>query len=120
MISATKKFSFEAAHHLPGHQGACKNLHGHRYELEVTISGDVDLNSGMIMDFSLLKEIVNEVIIQKYDHSYLNDFFINPTAERMVMNFAQDLEKAIGEGISLIKVRLYETANSFVEWNKDK
>ena len=117
MISITKKFEFEAAHMLPNHKGKCKNLHGHRYELEVTVRGPIN-SEGMVMDFSDLKEMVNELVIDRFDHSCLNDkiTFI-PTAENLVeyirASLARQIERA---GRKLEKIRLYETADSYAEW----
>jgi len=124
MYVITKKFRFEASHRLPNHQGACKNLHGHSYVLEVSIASN-DLwedgeEEGMIMDFGFLKEVVNKVAVDKYDHSYLNDYFRNPTAELMVKKIFDDIQAEFSSRgkilFNVYKVRLYETVNSWAEW----
>lgn len=112
MITVTKIFTFDSAHHLPFHKGKCKNLHGHTYKLEVTVCGRPDEN-GMLIDFGDLKKIVSEKIIEKYDHKNLNEFFEHPTAEIMVGSIALELAETI-PGIS--KVRLWETPTSYAEW----
>jgi 6-pyruvoyltetrahydropterin/6-carboxytetrahydropterin synthase len=117
MISVTKTFEFEAAHKLEEYTGPCKHLHGHSYKLEVEVSGDIN-KWGFVMDFSVLKRIVNESIIAIYDHSYLNDHFETPTAEIMVDNFAYEIRKFMPYGIYLERVRLYETSSSYAEWRK--
>ncbi len=117
MISVTKIFNFEAAHHLPNHEGKCKNIHGHNYKLEVTFSGDrkIEGNSkGMIIDFSDLKKIVDSVIIDRVDHKNLNDIFANPTAENMVFAFVDWIRNS-----QLSKLKLWETDDSFAEWSKE-
>ena len=115
-VSVTKCFEFEAAHHLPDYNGACNRLHGHSYKLQVTVSGSVDEVSGMIVDFYVLKSVVKEQIVDKYDHQYLNDFFTNPTAENMVQSFFIDLShKFSNMGLTLESVKLWETESSFAE-----
>ena len=121
MLSITKIYNFEACHHLPHYVGACHNLHGHSYKLEVTVTGvpEEARNSshcGMIMDFKDLKSIIKEVA-GKYDHSNLNDFFPNPTAEIMVEKIAGDIERElIPYEVSLVSCRLWETATSYAEY----
>jgi 6-pyruvoyltetrahydropterin/6-carboxytetrahydropterin synthase len=121
MISVTKKFEFEAAHHLPDYIGACQRLHGHSYKLEVTvtnntITGRGNTPEGMIIDFSELKKVVNDRVLVLLDHSDLNEIFKTPTAENMVEWIANIL--FINYGSNLLRIRLYETSNSYAEWTK--
>ena len=117
---------FEACHHLPHYDGACARPHGHSYKLEVTVDGMIQPNwnskCGMIIDFKDLKQIVEEVAVDKYDHQDLNDFFENPTAEIMVMQIALDimdrLNKLSNSNISLVSCRLWETATSYAEYTR--
>ena len=122
MVNVTKLFEFEACHHLPHYDGACHNLHGHSYKLEVTVSGQVSKNEndpkcGMIIDFKDLKAIVKSVAVDKYDHSNLNDFFPNPTAEIMVKQIAVDIMSKLPQGVYLMSCKLWETSTSYAEWN---
>lgn len=122
MVTVTKIFMFEASHKLPHYEGACHNLHGHSYKLEVTVGGEVETNTdnpkcGMVIDFKDLKKIVNEVAVDKYDHSYLNDFFENPTAEIMVKQIATDILTNLPKGVCLVSCKLWETATSYAEFN---
>lgn len=115
--SITKIFEFEAAHHLPNYNGACRNLHGHSYRLEITVAGEIDDETGMIMDFSILKNIVNNNIISQWDHQNLNDFFILPTAENMGEWIVEVLSGLFPHlNVNLKKVRLWETSNSHYDW----
>lgn len=107
----TRTFSFEAAHQLKWHSGACKNLHGHSYKLEVTVAGELDDN-GIVIDFSDLRAVVDEVVIDRFDHTYLNDLIANPTAEVIAGEIWQTLAAA---GLRLDRVVLWETENSRVE-----
>lgn len=115
-VSVTKSFGFEAAHFLPNYNGACSRLHGHSYKMQVTVSGSVDETTGMIVDFNVVKNIVKEKIVDKYDHRFLNDFFSNPTAENMVVSFFKELTVAFNKiGLDLESIKLWETASSFAE-----
>lgn len=142
MLNITKIFYFEMAHRLKGYDGACRNIHGHSYELHVTVTGlplidENDPKNGMIVDFGILKSIVNRCIIDKYDHalvvnkyddelSILKDkdtklviFDGQPTSELMIIDFARELELQMPKGVSLKSLKLFETRTSFVEWIKE-
>jgi len=115
MTILTKKFEFEAAHQLPWHKGKCSQLHGHTYKLEVSIAGELN-KDGVVMDFGEIKDIVQEKVISKLDHSYLNDVIQNPTAENLITWIAEQIEKPIQEkAAKLYKIKLYETTNSSSE-----
>jgi len=125
MITLTKKYGFEACHNLPHYDGACHNLHGHSYHLDVTVTGKViaDENHpkcGMIIDFKDLKAIVKKTVVDKYDHSYLNDYFENPTAEIMVEKISLDIVAELPDNVSLVSVKLWETETSYAEYTPDK
>lgn len=72
-ITVVKEFSFAASHFLPNHPGKCQNLHGHTYKLQVGVRGKVDPETGMVVDFGKLKDLVEKTIIEKLDHAYLNE-----------------------------------------------
>lgn len=112
----TKQFRFEAAHSLPHHDGKCKNLHGHSYLLEVTVSGDIQTSGskeGMVIDFGDLSRVVEKHIISKWDHQYLNDTvpFVT-TAENLAGECFKILTSA---GLPVERVKLWETAKAYVE-----
>ncbi|MCK5235420.1 MAG: 6-carboxytetrahydropterin synthase QueD [Deltaproteobacteria bacterium] len=115
-INISRTFSFEAAHHIPNHKGACQNLHGHTYYGEVVVSSLGLDKMGMVMDYGDLKKMINERIVDRFDHTNLNDFFDNPTAEIMVrdlfIEFTVLLDKHYGDDIRLERINLKETANS--------
>jgi len=139
-IRLTKEFRFEGAHALTGYDGLCRHIHGHSYRLQVTICGTPNnhLDSpkdGMVMDFSSLKELVTNLIIEPFDHALLlrNDAKLaaelqqqyqnvqilpfQPTCEQLCTHFASLLEPAIPTPAKLFSVRLYETPTSFVDWH---
>jgi 6-pyruvoyltetrahydropterin/6-carboxytetrahydropterin synthase len=144
ILRLTKIFEFEMAHVLWNYDGKCKNIHGHSYKLHVTVSGipvndDSNKKNGMVMDFGDLKKIVKEKIIDTHDHSFAvynkspitkifeEGFDIDkkqikpyqPTAENMVIEFSEIIKNYLPSNIKLHSLKLYETANSFVEWNAD-
>lgn len=123
MLTITKSFEFEACHHLPFYVGKCHELHGHSYKLDVTIGGNLitDINNekaGMLMDFNDLKALVNEKVIDRFDHNYLNSTFSNPTAELMVESIFMVLKSCLPENVFLVSVKLWETRTSYAEYKE--
>lgn len=127
MLSITKEFRFDAAHKLCrddlSHEenvvlyGKCAKFHGHTYVLQVTVSGEVDA-SGMIINFTELKALVKELILDRYDHANLNELpeyqGIPVTAENMLLHIFKTLNEAPEfDGLKLKEVRLYETPDSW-------
>ncbi len=108
--------TFAAAHRLPGHEGKCQRLHGHTYGLEVTVEGRPQESgpaAGMIMDFADLRQRVAELVVEPLDHQLLNELFgFVPTAEA-VANWA--FERLREGGLPVVRVRLAEGPNSYVE-----
>ena len=115
----TKDFVFDAAHNLVNYHGKCENLHGHTYKLRIVIEGFPD-NEGMIIDFVEVSKIVKEKIIAKLDHSYLNDFIPQPSAENISLwvweNIEHDLKR---ENCKLYEIHVWETSTSRVILNAD-
>jgi len=88
-MEISKEFRIEYAHKLENHSDECANLHGHSGRLIVTLSGEVK-EDGMIVDFNWLKKVVEDSIVKRLDHQYLNDigvvdFKLSPTAERIAI-----------------------------------
>jgi 6-pyruvoyltetrahydropterin/6-carboxytetrahydropterin synthase len=117
----TKRFRFEAAHHLPGHTGKCARVHGHSYLLEVTLRGPIKdvpgvSDHGMVMDFGDLKQIVQETVISKLDHQDLNVVTgIHTTAENLI-HWIWDALASGGLPESLLyRLRLWETESCYAE-----
>lgn len=132
-LQLRKKFTFEAAHQLPYHQGKCAREHGHSYGLMVTIEGELKSgqgfsDAGMILDFSRVSLLVKEHIIDKVDHYRLNDITLgsgitlpNPTAEHLILAIAKVLGLLFfAEGVYLHSLELWETENSSVKWEADQ
>jgi 6-pyruvoyltetrahydropterin/6-carboxytetrahydropterin synthase len=138
-VRVTKEFKFEMAHALFGHDGPCRNIHGHSYVLFVTVKGKPLQNlkspkTGMVIDFADLKQIVNKEIIKVFDHALvlnkigavnfyqtlkeqkliLVDF--QPTCENLVIHFTKQLRKGLPKGIILHHLLLKETSTSYAEW----
>jgi 6-pyruvoyltetrahydropterin/6-carboxytetrahydropterin synthase len=140
-IRITKSFSFEMAHALWNYDGPCKNIHGHSYRLFVTVAGQPseDIGNtklGMVMDFSDLKKIVNQTVVDYFDHSVVissqagkpdikrveqmfEKFYVvdyQPTCENLVIDMADRIRSRLPSQISLFSLRLAETATSYAEW----
>jgi 6-pyruvoyltetrahydropterin/6-carboxytetrahydropterin synthase len=132
MIYVTRRGEFSASHyyHNPDISpeenrrlfGKCNNPygHGHNYTLEVTVGGDVDPATGMVLDLKELKEIVEREVLQLFDHRLLNKevpAFAKaiPTTENIAVEIWKLLEPKITFG-KLHRVRLYETENLFVDY----
>ena len=141
-IRITKQFSFETGHALYGYDGKCRNVHGHSYRLSVTVIGtpikDSDhVKFGMVIDFSDLKKIVKEEIVDVFDHATVfnqntphvelakelsdrdhNVLLVDyqPTSEMMVIDFAKKIINRLPKNIQLHSLKLQETATSYAEW----
>ena len=139
-IRVTKTFRFEMAHALDGHDGPCRHLHGHSYVLDVCLLGQPNPapqspKQGMVVDFSDLKHLVNELIISRFDHAVaikqgstihqrleaegferVVPLPFQPTCENLLAHFASLIGPALPQGVSLHHLRLQETASAFAEW----
>ena len=141
-IRITKQFSFETGHALYGYDGKCKNVHGHSYKLSVTVIGkpisdNSNVKFGMVIDFSDLKKIVKEEIVDVFDRATVFNkntphvdlaaelenrghhvILVNyqPTSENMVTDFAQKIKNRLPADIKLHSLKLQETDTSFAEW----
>ncbi len=143
-MQITIRLEFDAGHRIPNHKSQCRNLHGHRYALEITLSGDIIHASnasedGMVMDFSDVKKIARESVVDVWDHAFLVfkedkvilDFLNSlpshktvifpsvPTAENMAVEAFKILKSQYkdiyGNHLTLERVRLYETPNSWAD-----
>lgn len=144
MITITRKLEFDAGHRIPDHKSQCRNLHGHRYTLEITLIGEVieeegSSDNGMIMDFSDVKALAKTHLVDVWDHAFLvyakdsavRDFLATlpghktvviekiPTVENLART-AFDTLRAVfqdryGTGLRLHKLVLHETPNCWAE-----
>ncbi|MCE5202240.1 MAG: 6-carboxytetrahydropterin synthase QueD [Synergistaceae bacterium] len=107
-----RKFKFDAAHNLVNYHGKCERLHGHTYGLAVTLEGEPD-PEGMVFDFAELKAAVNELVLSKLDHAYINDVIRQPTAECISQWIFRTLDAALKrDNCELFEVRVWETESS--------
>lgn len=143
-MQITTRLEFDAGHRIPSHKSQCRNLHGHRYAIEITLSGDIieqegSSEQGMVMDFSDVKAIAREAVVDLWDHAFIvyrgdNEVlaFLNslpdhktvimdsvPTAENMAAQAFRILNSryrdVYGNHLQLERVRLYETPNSWAD-----
>lgn len=125
-VLVSKEFTFDSAHHLHCYEGKCQNLHGHTYKLQVIMVGRPD-HRGIVIDFSDIKRLANEYILDKLDHRYLNDVLplMNTTAENMVVWMYEQLTVALYEAgfsprVELAEVKLWETPTSYASITKEQ
>jgi 6-pyruvoyltetrahydropterin/6-carboxytetrahydropterin synthase len=144
MISVTRRLEFDAGHRIPDHRSQCRNMHGHRYVLEITLEGDVidapgASDNGMVMDFSDIKAIAMEHLVDRWDHAFLvheGDTAVRafleslpghktvvldriPTVENLVRIafdiLAPHYHRQYGGDMRLARLRLYETPNCWAD-----
>ena len=143
-MQITTRLEFDAGHRIPHHNSQCKNLHGHRYVIEITLEGNIIKKekiseNGMVMDFSDVKRIAREHVVDAWDHAFLvykhDDVVLNflntlpnhktvvfdeiPTAENMAAEAFRILnlqyKDIFDNQLKLCRVRLYETPNSWAD-----
>jgi len=116
-----RRFHFDAAHCLPNHEGKCKNLHGHRWAVDVAITGPVNregAQDGMVYDFGNLKKAVDPVI-EELDHHYLNDLLpFTPTAENLAESLYIHINNRLPLEVGVVFIRVWETEDSYAEYGK--
>ena len=138
MVYLTRKVEFSAAHryHNPAFSeeenrrvfGKCNNPngHGHNYVLEVTVGGDADSETGMVLDLKELKEILIRQVVQPYDHRFLNYEVppfdrVVPTTENIARDIWQRLETHLTTGGKRLQsVRVYETPDLYVDYDGEE
>jgi 6-pyruvoyltetrahydropterin/6-carboxytetrahydropterin synthase len=116
-----KRYRFEAAHQLPHHEGACRRLHGHSYQVEVEVQGkiapaDASPSEGMVIDFGEISQIWRDVIHSRLDHEFLNEVVpenYHPTTAENLACFIRD--ELAGHGLPIHRVRVWETATGWAE-----
>ena len=139
VLRITKEFKFECAHALTGYNGKCSHIHGHSYTLRVTVRGEPisnpeDPKYGMVIDFNDLKKIINEEVVDRFDHalvlrkdapmveeiskSYGNTVITDfqPTSENLVAYFAALIKDELPLGVELYSLKLVETATASARW----
>lgn len=134
-VTVNRKAHFNAAHKLYNDDwtdarntlvfGKCSNpnYHGHNYELIVSVKGPINLETGFVMDMKVLKSIINEEIIDVFDHKNLNEELLefaklNPTAENISVVIWNKLRNKIDKNLELT-ITLYETPRNFVTYSGD-
>lgn len=132
-VTVSRKAHFNAAHRLYRKDwsdeknnavfGKCNNpnFHGHNYELIVNVTGDIDPETGFVMDMKVLKDIIKDEIEDAFDHKNLNleveEFKdLNPTAENISVIIYQKIKPKLNSGLDL-EIVLYETPRNFVSYS---
>jgi 6-pyruvoyltetrahydropterin/6-carboxytetrahydropterin synthase len=132
-VRVTRRLHFCAAHRLGREDwsreqnarvfGACsnENWHGHNYELDVTVAGPIDPQTGYVLDLKVLRELVERAVLDDLDHRNLNldvDWLggVNPTTENLVVAIWDRLAGRLPDGIALERLVLWETPRNYVEY----
>lgn len=127
MFEIAVKSHFDSAHFLRGYEGKCSNLHGHRWEVEAVVSGEKTDNCGMLMDFSILKKLL-EKIVDQLDHRNICEIppfdEINPTAEQLARYIYLSLRSALdetpgGKRCRLEKVTVWESPDCRASYREE-
>jgi 6-pyruvoyltetrahydropterin/6-carboxytetrahydropterin synthase len=142
MIRITKVVEWDMGHRVPNHKSKCRNPHGHRYRLELTIAGELDQaagssSEGMVLDFGDVKNIMMSEVHDVLDHGFMYyeqdevmaDFFAHagrdfhaipvsfiPTAENIARWCGEQLHAAFGDSVTIENVRVFETPNSWADY----
>lgn len=132
----TRRLEFDAGHRLLGHEGKCRNLHGHRYAVELTVKAYEGLDAvGRVIDFSVIKSVVGGWLDEHLDHGYIGQegdelleaassvgskihvVSFPPTAELLAAHLFMIATDLLGDfGILVVRVRLYETPNGWADF----
>ena len=129
MFELTVTRRFAAAHRLDGYNGQCANLHGHTWVVELKVKGKQLDPCGMLLDFKILKKIVDE-LINDFDHNCLNDLEcfngpqgkINPTAENLAQYIYRKVKEALSEicpGVTPHSVTVWESPDASARYRED-
>lgn len=113
--TVVKRVSFDAAHYLPHYDGKCKNLHGHHWLVELAVNGTVDRETGMVIDFTILKDFLKREVVDKFDHHHVNNTITNPTAENIAAYILGRWNDQSGYTPKLEFIRVWETEDSYAE-----
>lgn len=143
-ISITRRLEFDAGHRIPNHDGQCRHLHGHRYAIEVTLTGEVadhpgKADDGMVLDFGDIKRLTNQYVVERWDHAFLvakeDEGLVTflgtlPNHKTVIMEHVPTVENlanaafailqpvfsdAFGGRLNLSAIRLYETPNCWAD-----
>ena len=115
-VLITRAFRFDAAHNLIHYHGGSEPLHGHTFRLEVTLEGEVRPPGYMVIDFVEVGRLVRERVIDRLDHTYLNDVVEQASAEHMALWIWEQLAGRFN-GASLYEIKFYETPDSYVTYS---
>ena len=146
IVSITRRLEFDSGHRIPNHDGQCKHLHGHRYAIEVTLTGEIadhpgKADDGMVLDFGDIKRLTNQHVVELWDHAFLvakeDEVLVSfldslPNHKTVIMEYVPTVEnlantafailqpifqQAFGGRLVLTALRLYETPNCWADVN---
>jgi 6-pyruvoyltetrahydropterin/6-carboxytetrahydropterin synthase len=117
----TVRSSFSAAHRLLEYEGNCERLHGHNWQVEVTVESEVLDFRGMALDFRVMKASLNE-ILSRLDHKYLNEVppfdARNPSSENIARHIFEEMEGTLSPPVRLARVAVWESEDAWAEYSR--
>jgi len=121
MYEATIETHFSSAHRLRQYNGECERLHGHNWNVQVSIASEKLNDLGMVIDFKELKDKTN-TLMDKFDHQYLNEVSpfteLNPTTENIARYIFEELSETINTGsIRVTKVTVWESPTCYASYS---
>ena len=119
----TVRSSFSAAHRLPEYEGNCERIHGHNWQVEITVESEALDSRGMALDFRVMKSALNE-ILSRLDHKYLNEVppfdGRNPSSENIAHHIFEEMEGKIPSPVRLSRVTVWESEDAWAEYSRPR
>lgn len=126
MFQVSVEDTFSSGHALRGYRGKCENVHGHNYRVRVTVEGSQLDSIGLLVDFTLLKQVMRE-IIGRLDHQFINDLepfrTVNPSAENLAKYFYDEMQRGLNNlppGARITEAIIWETDTSQAKYSPAK
>lgn len=122
-FALTVRSSFSAAHRLAEYEGNCERLHGHNWQVEITVESEELDSRGMALDFRVMKSALGE-ILSRMDHKYLNEVppfdGLNPSSENIARHIYEEMEGKIAAPVRLSRVTVWESEDAWAEYSRSR
>ncbi len=123
VYALTVRTSFAAAHHLRGYEGNCERLHGHNWQVELTVESDALDSRGMAIDFRAIKGALGETLAG-FDHRYLNEVppfdGVNPSSENIARYLFEEMERKVPRPVRVARVTVWESDDARAEYSRPR
>ncbi len=123
VYALTVRTSFSAAHRLREYEGNCERLHGHNWQVEVTVEADALDSRGMALDFRAIKGALGETLAG-FDHRYLNEVppfdGLNPSSENLAQHIFEEMERKVAAPVRVARVTVWESEDARAEYSRPR